>query len=221
MSARLPTTTQSDDANIQKPIRLEPRYGMIAGNQPPLSRAHNLPSTTMSGNSRPYLPPPSHLEPSFVPQSPQVRPRYSDLPMRTPYPPYPRLPAYEHASSHDYRAITQAPAPLDRSPYNSRFSHPPLYPQKVSYQSTNPGTLYEALSPVDYANHRLPPEPSLLSEGGYTTSSPYATAGLQHHQSPTSSYHSSATSSSGRATGPIQFAKLGPSPEASTHVSNV
>lgn len=221
MSARPPTTTQSNDASIFYPTRLGPRYGTTGGPQLPLTGAHNLPPTTMSGYSRPHLPPPSHLEPSFVPQSPQVRPQYSDLPRRAPYPPYPRQPAYEHASSQDYRAITQAPAVPNRSPYSSGYPHPPLYPQKVSYQSTNPGTLYEALSPVDYASQRPPPEPSLFSEGGYTTPSPYPITGLQHHQSPTSSYHSSATSSSGRATGPMQFAKHGPSPEASPHISNM
>jgi len=194
---------------------------MIAETQLPSDIAHNLPSTTMAGNSRPYLPPPSHLEPSFVPQSPQGRPQYSDLLTRAPYPPYPRQPAYEHASSQDFRPITQAPAASGRSPYNSGFPHPPLYPQKVSYQSTNPGTLYEALSPIDYTNHRPPPEPSLFGDGGYTTSSPYPTAGLQHHQSPTSSYHSSGTSSSGRATGPVQVTKPGPSPQASLHIPNM
>lgn len=221
MSARPPNTTHSNDASIFYPTRLGARYGMIPGTQFPSSVAYNIPSTTMSGNSRPHLPPPSHLEPSFVPQSPQVRPQYSDLPTRTPYPPYPRQPAYEHASSQEHRAITQAPAALNRSPYSSGFPHPPLYPQKVSYQSTNPGTLYEALSPVEYANHRPPPESSLFTEGGYTTSSPYPMAGLQHYQSPTSSYHSSATSSSGRATGPMHFAKPRLSPQASPHMSNM
>ncbi len=204
MSSRPPTTTQENEANIFYPTRLGPRYGMMT--EGPIAPAPPHPYTPPA-TSRPQLPPPSHLEPSFVPQSPQVRPQYSDLPTRAVYPAYPRQVGYENAPPQDYRPITQPTAPLERSNYGSS-SHPPLYPQRVSYQSTNPGTLYEALSPVDYATHGPPPEPSMFNEGGYTTTTPYPMAALQQlHQSPTSSYQSSATSSSGLTSAQIPFNK--------------
>lgn len=217
MSSKPPGTAQSDEANVYCPTRVGPRYGMIEPPQMP----HDHRSTTMSGISRPHLPPPTHLEPSFAPQSPQVRPPYSDLPTRAPYPPYYRQQQYEHGSNQSYRAVAHATSNPEQPPYNHGYPHPPLYPQKVSYQSTNPGTLYEALSPVDYANHGPPPEPPLFSQGGYTASSPYHGAGLPHHQSPTNSYNSSATSSSGRATGPMQFARPATSPETSLHIPSM
>lgn len=221
MFSTSPATTLSSEGSNFYPTSLELRWGIIGPTQRPTNALHDWSSATMSGNSHPRLPPPSQLEPSFVLQSPRVRPQYSDVQQRAPYPPYPRQSSYEHASSQDYRAITQAPATSGRSPYNPGFPHPPLYPQKVSYQSTNPGTLYEALSPIDYTNHGPPPEPSLFSEGGYTTASPYPMAGPQHHQSPTSSYHSSATSSSGHATGPLHFAKPRSSPDTPVHAPSM
>ena len=156
---------------------------------------------------RPQLPPPSQLEPSFVPQSPQVRPQYSDLSRRAAYPAYPRQQSHHSASSQDYRPVIQTTAFAERSPYGSG-SQPPLYPQRLSYQSANPGTLYAALSPVDYATHGPPPEPSMFNEGGYTNTSPFPMAVLQQvHQSPASSYHSSGTSSSGLASAPIPLSR--------------
>lgn len=186
---------------------------MMAETQLPPSAPHSLPPPATLA-ARPHLPPPSHLEPLFVPQSPQVRPRYSDLPTRTPYTFSSRQSPYEQASQQDFRALPQVASPPGRSPDGSGFPHPPLYPQRVSYQSTNPGTLYEALSPVDYSTHGPPPEASLFNEGGYMTTSPYPTANLQQHQSPASSYHSSATSSSGITTGQMPFARPGPNLEA-------
>ena len=203
MSAKPPTTTQDDEVGIFYPTRLGPRYGLMPETQMGPTASQFLPPPAMS---RPHLPPPSHLEPSFAPQSPQVRPRYSDIPTRNAYPPYSRQQGYNNASSQDYRPITQATAHPEGSSYGLS-THPPLYPQRVSYQSTNPGTLYEALSPIDYATHGPPPEPSMFNEGGYTAT-PYPMTGLQQfHQSPASSYHSSATSSSGLASAQIPFNK--------------
>ena len=208
MSSRPPTTTQNNEGSVYFPTRVGPRYGVMAETQFPPAAPHSLPPP-LTITSRPHLPPPAHLEPSFVPQSPQVRPPYSDLPTaRHQYAPAPqfRQPLYEQSLSHDFRPNTQATAPLERSPYSAGYSHPPLYPQKVSYQSANPGTLYEAISPVEYGTHDNPPGASLFHEGGYSTN-PYPTAVQQPHPSPAGSYHSSATSSSGFATGPMQFHK--------------
>lgn len=164
---------------------------------PPSGSRPLPPPSTLA--SRPYLPPPSHMEPLFVPQSPQVRPQYSD-PSTPQYPGYSRQFAYESAPYQDFRASTHAPAITDRSLYASSHPHPPLFPSKVSYQSANPGTLYEALSPVDYSG----PGGSLFSEGIYTAN-PYPTAGQQPQQSPATSYKSSGTSSSGHGPGPMHF----------------
>ncbi|KAL6716905.1 hypothetical protein ACLMJK_004817 [Lecanora helva] len=203
MSGRVPTTTQQDhEANVFYPTRLGTRYGMMPETQmaPPVS--HYLPPPAIP---RPHLPPPSHLEPSFAPRSPHVRPRYSDLPARNAYSPYLRHQGYSNPISQEFRPAVQATT-MPENPCYGLNTHPPLYPQRVSYQSTNPGTLYEALSPIDYATHGPPPEPSMFNEGGYTAT-PYPTAGLkQFRPSPASSYHSSAgTSSSGLASAPIPF----------------
>ena len=217
MSSRPPTTLQENEANIFYPTRVGPRYGMMAEAPMAPTAPQSLPPSAMP---RPRLPPPSHLEPSFVPQSPQGRPRYSDLPTRAAYSPYSRQQGYDNCSSQDYRHFVQGTTLPERSSYGSS-THPPLYPQRVSYQSTNPGTLYEALSPINYATHGPPPEPSMFNEGGYMTATPYPVAGLQQlHQSPSSSYHSSATSSSGLASAQIPFNKpeagLQPPPQTST-----
>lgn len=217
MSSKPPTTTADNATSSYYSAQVRSRYGMIPGAQ--LSSGHHhFPPPAMS---RPHLPPPSHLEPSFIPQSPQVRPQYSDLPTRAAYPPYPRQHAYDSASSQDYRPGMQSSALPERSSY-SASSHPPLYPQRVSYQSANPGTLYEALSPTDYATHGPPPEPSMFNEGGYMTNSPYPMAGFpQMHQSPASSYHSSATSSSGLASAQIPFNKPEAGPQPTFQTSKV
>ena len=171
----------------------------------PPSAPHTLPPPSTLA-ARPNLPPPAHLEPTFVPQSPQVRPQYSDFPSaRHQYAPMLRPSAYEQPLPRNFVHTTQAPATVDRPSHSAGFTHPPLYPQKVSYQSANPGTLYEAISPVEYS-HNTPPGASLFSEGVYN-SNPYPTVAPQSHQSPAGSYHSSATSSSGLATGPMQFGK--------------
>jgi len=204
MSSRLPNTSQSSEGNSYYPTRQGPRYGMMAETQLPYSGHHTLPPPSTLA-SRPYLPPPSHLEPSFVPQSPQVRLQYSDPSTRQ----YPgstsRQPAYETAPYQDPRATMQTLASLDRPSYVSGHPHPSLFPSKVSYQSANPGTLYEALSPVDYSMHDTPPGASMFSEGIYSANQ-YPTAGQQQpQQSPATSYKSSGTSSSGYGTGPMQF----------------
>lgn len=205
MSSRPPTTTQQNDGSIYYPTRVGQRYGMMAETENPPSAPHTLPPPSTLA-ARPHLPLPAHLEPSFVPQSPQVRPPYSDFPTRHQYAstPHFRQPAYDQTLSQEFRTITQASVPLERPSYSTGYPHPPLYPQKVSYQSANPGTLYEAISPVEYGSHDTPPGASVFSEGGYPTN-PYPTAVQQPHPSPAGSYHSSATSSSGFATGPMQF----------------
>ena len=217
MSSQPPATTHGIEASIFYPTRLGTRYGMMADTQIASSASHRPPQLAMS---RPQLPPPSHMEPSFVPQSPQVRPQYSDLPTRTAYPSSSRQQSYEAVSSQDFRSITQPGTYPERGPYGSG-PHPSLYPQRVSYQSTNPGTLYEALSPMDYATHGPPPEPSMFNEGGYTSNSPYPFAGLSHHQSPASSYQSSTTSSSGLTSAPIHFKKPELSMEPPLQTSNM
>ena len=169
---------------------------------------------------RPHLPPPSQLEPSFVPQSPQVRPPYSDLPTRPNHYPNARQPTSEYTPSQDYRTNSGPSASPGRSIQGSTYSHPPLFPQKVSYQSTNPGTLYEALSPIDYM-HGSSSEYPAYNDGGYAMANPYPVSNLQQHQSPASSYHSSATSSSGLATGPMHFVKSGSSTESVSQIANM
>lgn len=173
---------------------------MMAETQISPSGLHTLPPPSTLA-SRPYLPPPSHLEPTFVPQSPQVRLQYSD-PSTRQYTGFARHSAYENAQYQDFKPTTQ---PIDRSSYASGHPHPPLFPSKVSYQSANPGTLYEALSPVDYGSHDSGAGGSLFSEGIYTAN-PFPTAGQQQpQQSPATSYKSSGTSSSGYGSGPMQF----------------
>lgn len=165
---------------------------------------HTLPPPpTMQAASR-HLPPPAHLEPSFVPQSPQVRPQYSDLPTRH-YPVYERPSPHGQLPAQEFRQAWQNSAPAGLSGHVSSFPHPPLYPSKASYQSTNPGTVYEALSPVRYATDEPPPEASLFNEGAYSTNT--FPAGPSSHQSPASSYRSSITSSSRHSTGPMHFPK--------------
>lgn len=177
---------------------------MMAETHRPQSAAHTLPPpSTMQAASR-HLPPPSHLEPSFVPQSPQVRPQYSDLPTRH-YPVYERQSPLGQPPAQEFRPGWQTSAPPGLSGHVSSFPHPPLYPSKASYQSTNPGTVYEALSPVRYGTDEPPPEASLFNEGAYSTNT--FPAGHSSHQSPASSYRSSITSSSGHGTGPMHFPK--------------
>ena len=211
MSSRPPTTSQDNDTGLYYPTRVGLRYGMMAETQVLPSAPHTLPPPAMS---RPRLPPPSHLEPSFVPQSPQTRPEYSDLSTRATYPPLPRQPVYGHPLPQDSRPFMPSTGP-ERLNYGSS-SHPALFPQRVSYSSTNPGTIYEASSPVDYPSHGAPPETSMFNEGSYTTPTPYPLAGLQQlHQSPASSYHSSGTSSSGLASAQIPFSQPGTGTEPS------
>ena len=205
MSLRPPTTTQHNEGSIRYPTRVGQRYHMTAETQLLPSAPHTLPPPSTLA-ARPHLPPPAHLEPSFVPQSPQVRPPYSDFPTRHQYTPalHFRQPAYEQALSQDFSPSTQASAPPDQPSYSTGYPHPPLYPQKTSYQPSNPGTLSEAIWPVEYGAHDTPTGASLFNEGGCSTN-PYPTAVQQPHPSPAGSYHSSATSSSGFATGPMQF----------------
>ena len=199
-----PGSAQSDPRNIYYPTRLASGYGMMAETQRPQSTAHTLPPPpSVQAGSR-QLPPPSHLEPSFVPQSPQVRPQYSDLPTRH-YPVYERQSPHGQPPTQDFRQAWPASAPPGLAGHVSSFAHPPLYPSKASYQSTNPGTVYEALSPVRYGTDEPPPEASLFNEGAYSTNT--FPAGHSSHQSPASSYRSSVTSSSGQGTGPMQFPK--------------
>lgn len=203
MSPRNPKSTQINQENIHYPSRNGPRYDMTAETQLPSSGPYTLPPPFTLA-SRPYLPPPSHMEPSFMPQSPQVRPQYSD-PSTPQYAGYSRQPVYEHAPYQDFRATSRPSPSLERSSYASGHPHPPLFPSKVSYQSANPGTLYEALSPVDYTTHDSGPGGSPFSEGIYNAN-PYPTAGQhQPQQSPATSYKSSGTSSSGYGSGPMQF----------------
>lgn len=208
MSSRPPTSAETHEAGLFYPTRVGPRYGMMEEGRTPRSISNTLPPPSVLSGSRPHLPPPSHLEPSFIPQSPQGRPQYLDLPTRTPNHTNSRRSNYEQVASQDYSATTHTSPLSSRSPYGSGFPHPPLYRQKVSYQSNNPGTMYEALSPIDYSTHGLPPEPSLFNEGGYTSTSPYPNASLQQHQSPASSYRSSGTSSSGMGPGSAQLNRL-------------
>ena len=205
MSSKNPhSSAQSDQRNIYYPTRLASGYGMMAETQRPQSTAHTLPPpSTMQPGSR-HLPPPSHLEPSFVPQSPQVRPQYSDLPTRH-YPVYERQSPHGQPPAQEFRQNWPSSAPPGLSGHVPNYPHPPLYPSKASYQSTNPGTVYEALSPVRYPADDSPPEASLFNEGAYSTNA--FPAGHSSHQSPASSYRSSITSSSGHGTGPMHFPK--------------
>ncbi|CAF9943409.1 MAG: hypothetical protein ALECFALPRED_000302 [Alectoria fallacina] len=207
------SSVQSDPRNIYYPTRLASGYGMMAEIQRSQSAAHTLPPPpTMQAASR-HLPPPSHLEPSFVPQSPQVRPQYSDLPTRN-YPVYDRPSPHAQPPAQDFRQPWQTSVPLGLSGHAPSFPHPPLYPSKASFQSTNPGTVYEALSPVRYGMDEPPPEASLFNEGAYSTTT--FPAGHSSHQSPISSYRGSITSSSGHSTGSMHFPKPAPVFEASS-----
>ena len=201
MSSGNSRSTQSGPGNIfYYSSRPESRYGMTSAPQFPLSGSHTLPPPSTLA-SRPYLPPPSHLEPTFVPQSPQGRPQYSD-PSTRQLSGAGRPSPYDNTLYNGYRVT--APS-SERSSCASSHPHPPLFPSKVSYQSTNPGTLYEALSPVEYGTHYTGLGGSLFSEGMYSAS-PYPIAPQQQpQQSPATSYKSSGTSSSGYGSGPMQW----------------
>ena len=207
MSSRPTATSEAYEASLFQPVRTGSECDMMTDHRRTTFPSSLPPRATIPG-SRPHLPPPSQLEPSFIPQSPQVRPQYSDLSTRPLNYANIRQSTYDYAPSQDLRTNIGTSTFPQRSTQESGYPHPPLYPQKVSYQSSNPGTLYEAQSPIEYM-HGSSCEPSLFNEGGYTVANPYPASSLQQHRSPTSSYHSSATSSSGRGTGPVPLVKTG------------
>ena len=192
-----------------------------------MTRASNPPQQP------PSLPPPSHILgerrqlpplPSIQPlpsQYPQVQHHSIFLPERpsTAYgqpPPLTQSPAAQSASGW------QPPAHQSQAGPVSSFTHPALFPQKASFQSRNPGTVYEALSPVEYSTHEQGGLSSLFTEASYHQS-PYQTAPLSvyHTQSPASSHQSSNTSSSGAQSGRDsalnpQFAPAAPPPKSSS-----
>ena len=193
MSPNRPTTTQPDDHAIYYLGRVGQRTQMTKAHEtphvPPI-----LPLPSQLAGMRPQLPPLSNLSgstrlpPSPVQYSPHVllgQPQSSFATM----------------SPHEQTLTPAAPASWPNPPQQiqpgqpvSSFPHPALYPQRASFQSKNPGTVYEALSPVEYSSGR---PTSLFNEASYNQSPPYPSWPVSTFQSPTSSHRSSTTSSSG------------------------
>lgn len=106
------------------------------------------------------------------------------------------------------------------------FPHPALYPQRASYQSRNPGTVYEALSPVEYGTgHGLfnqatyPPNPHSsgpVSTFANSSSSAGASAGARPQSRPSST---ASSSGAGSMEGSARSSLYQPSPQAALHMS--
>ena len=211
-----------------KPSSSEPeRYAgyrpPTVGQRTPLTRPQDprippttLPTSPLPGQPRLQLPPLSNLQ----------------LPPRTIYPPtslppssLPGGPQSTFAQPSPLVMQTQPEmqqgwqAPLETRTAGpvSSFPHPQLFAQRSSFQSRNPGTVYEALSPVE--PHETGGPSSLFNEAGYRQTA-YPSAPVSSFQSPTGSHHSSTTTSSGVASSGNYSSGLPTGAPASTGASN-
>lgn len=101
------------------------------------------------------------------------------------------------------------------------FPHPALYPQRASYQSKNPGTVYEALSPVEYGHGLFnqagyPPNPHPPGPVSTFTNPTAGGAGPQSRPSSTAS-----SSGAGSIEGSARSSLYQPSPQAALHLSSL
>ncbi|KAG8531446.1 uncharacterized protein KY384_003075 [Bacidia gigantensis] len=162
--------------------------------------------------ARPYLPPLESLHPSPQPQffpgafPPGSLPERSHAAYVSPPPFTPSLAQGVAPPPPQTYPVYPGPVssfpPVGQSGPVTSFSHPALYPQKASFQSKNPGTVYEALSPVEYSQqspYDLGTPQSVFRETSYPQN-PYQPAPVRPLQSSTGSHQSSeAPSSSGHA----------------------
>lgn len=158
--------------------------------QPPM-----LPAPTPLTEERRQLPPLPQLQPPLRSHNPQPQFLASSLPER-PHQSYTNPPPLARALVPQNVGTSQAPNQRLPSGPVSSLPHPHLYAQKASFQSRNPGTVYEALSPVEFGTGG---PASLFNEAAYNQN-PYA-SGAIHNQSPPISQHSSTASSSGAGSG--------------------
>ncbi|KAL9099375.1 MAG: hypothetical protein Q9163_005114, partial [Psora crenata] len=167
-----------------------------------------LPPPSILAGQRPRLPPLRDLHLGASPQQPHGQPQPGNLPERNPV---------------QYTQQTLYPQPLPPPDSGARWQPPPppqghggpvssfppvaLYPQKASFQSRNPGTVYEALSPVQYSTQGTGGPPSILGEAAYNHQNPYQAMPMSTFQSAAESYRSSTTSSSRpeSAQGSVQY----------------
>ncbi|KAL9630846.1 MAG: hypothetical protein Q9164_006209 [Protoblastenia rupestris] len=201
MSSRYPTSTEPEEHGIYYLGKVGQRTQITRAHEPP-PPPPILPPPSILAGQRPQLPPLPNLQPPAGPQYSQAPSQFTTLPERPhssyiqPAPHSQSLPPLETGA----RWQPPPPPPQARGGPVSSFPRPALYPQKASFMSKNPGTVYEALSPVEYSTHEPGGRPSYFDERTYSQST-YPPAPVSTFQSPTGSYHSSTTSSSGAASG--------------------
>ena len=189
MSSNTPTSLEPDDHAIYLLGRVGQRTQMTRVESTPRPPPR-LPLPSQMAEARPQLPPLANLPgASSLSASPgqyatamqYSRPQSSYSPLS----PFGQSPAPAGPTSWPNIAYQeQSGRPV---------THPALYPQRASFQSKNPGTVYEALSPIDYGSSG---PSSLFNEASYSQPS-YPSGPVSIFQSPTGSHRSSTTSSSG------------------------
>ncbi|KAL9124023.1 MAG: hypothetical protein Q9217_006605 [Psora testacea] len=210
MSSPEPHSVPPEEHGIYYLGKVGQRTQITRAHEPPVQPPILPPPSVLAGQ-RPQLPPLSDLQPPAGPQYPQGQPQLASLPER-PYVPYNQQGPYpQPLPQPDPGVRWQPPAPQGHGGPVSSFPPPALYAQKASFQSKNPGTVYEALSTVEYSPHETAARPSVFDEAAYNQN-PYLSAPVSTYQSPTESYRSSTTSSSGAgsAQGTSQYPQVPP-----------
>ena len=164
MSSHIPSSAEPEEHPIYYLGRVGQRAQMTRASTS--SRPPVLPPPARMLDARPQLPPISRLpELQNIPTSPAHYVAANSLPF--PGTPHSATPLLGYATApipQSWPTSTQQPQSRPSSSYGN---HPALYPQRASFQSKNPGTVYEALSPVEYGFRGAA---SLFNEASYTTS---------------------------------------------------
>lgn len=200
-SARRP----SSRSNVQYPEKGAQPAPTVSGRES-LPRPPALPLPSTSETFRPPLAnPPPHLDPPFTPNSPKLRPHFSDVSVRSN-----GLNQASHRMGNRSWPASIAPISVTAPPIRGT-SLPPIYPRAVSRPASIPGTNYEPISPLESIPHEVPGRSSLFDDSTYNVTPYHGSVGPQAQQSPTNSYHSSMTSSSGQQSSAIlNTQKTGP-----------
>lgn len=194
MSSRPSPPIQPDPKSRLYRAQAVPGHTMAAISFPPIA-PHVLPPSHVASNPRPSIPPPSHLQPLFIPPSPRMQLKHSDFSLHHRSLNSVQSP-YSEAPQPQSHSREQGAVPLGRllhtSPYTPSTSISPLSP---SYpQQTFDSLLYR----------EIPHETVYLhSSRDHERSHVYSS--YQHQQNSPTTHTSSSSTPISFATAPAQI----------------
>ena len=155
MSANKPNSSEPEQDAIYYLGKVGQRTQLTRLQDPRTPRT-TLPSPPAPVQPRPQLPPLSNLQLPSRTSYPSPSSQPSSLPGRPPLTFSQPSPLVVQSPTPEMPQGWQAPPELRSSGPVSSFPHPQLFAQRSSFQSRNPGTVYEALSPIEHQESGAP-----------------------------------------------------------------